>query len=72
MDVRVATIRVVVLASTFLAVRLDTAALDGLVSTDVEPCTITEDGSSGAERVGDGVHRATLVLAERVLCRHTM
>ena len=67
MDLRVTTIGIIVVTSTSLAVRGVAPSFYRLVATDVEPCSVAEDGSTSAKCVGDDVHGATLVLADRVL-----
>ncbi len=69
MNIRFATIRVVILPTAVLAIGLHAAFLHRLVSANVEPCPIAEDDTAGAERVRDNIHRATLVLADGVLCQ---
>ncbi len=37
--------------------------------TTLMPCPVAEDNTAGAERVRGNIHRATLVLADGILCQ---
>lgn len=72
MDVRVATVRVVIVSSAFLAVGCRTASLHSLVAADVQPCTVPKSSSTSTEGVRHDVHRTTFVLAQRVLWKQRL